>query len=108
MSHAAALWCDLCRCPQERGGWTGLFPLGVSRKVGRRAATDMEFEEVTRPGWWRRAGGQPGALSGLKVHGNVWRMGTVNIPLAWVHLERPGGDGMRSQVTGPKPRLEPD
>ena len=82
--------------------------MGVSRKVGRRAATDMEFEEVTRPGWWRRAGGQPGALSGLKVHGNVWRMGTVNIPLAWVHLERPGGDGMRSQVTGPKPRLEPD
>lgn len=79
----------------------------VPRKAGRRAATDTEFEEVTRPGWWRRAGGQPGALPGLKVHGDVWRMGTVNTPLAWVRWERQGGEGMRGQMTGPKPRLEP-
>ena len=96
----------MCRCPQARGGWTDLFPLGVPRKAGRRAATDMEFEEVTRPRWWRRAGGQPGALPGLKVHGDVWRMGTVSTALAWVHWERQGGDRMRGQVTGPKPRLE--
>ena len=42
--------CDLCRCPQARGGWTGLFPLRVPRKAGRRAATDTEFEESPGPG----------------------------------------------------------
>lgn len=58
-----------------------LIPLGVSRKVGRRAATDMEFKEVTRPRWWRRAACQPGAPPGLKVW-QRWRMGTVHITLS--------------------------
>ena len=100
--------CDLCGCPQERGGWTGLFPLGVSRRVGGRAATDTEFEEVPRPGWWRTAGGQPRSTPGPEGACNVWGTGTVGAPLAWVRLERRVGDAVRGQVTGPEPRLEPD
>ena len=82
--------------------------MGVSRKVGGRVAMDTEFEEVPRPGWWRRAGGQLRSIPGPEGTCNVWRTGTVNAPLAWVRLERRVGDAMRGQVTGPEPRLEPD
>lgn len=41
------LLCDdynLCKILQELGGGRGLFPVGTSRTVGRRSATEMGFE----------------------------------------------------------------